>query len=199
MIEFRTIDTSDPYIKFKEIYDNAVLKNQKNIEAIVISSFNSIQNEVESRFVNLKYIHKNDWIFFSNYNSPKANNFKENKQISALFHWNTVNVQIRMKAHIRKTSSEVSDEHFLNRDFKKNALAIISEQSQKISSYEEVLKRYQSIITKKNDLSKRPKFWGGFSFTPYYFEFWEGNENRINKREVFEFKNEEWLDYIIQP
>tara|TARA_B100001027_G_C16196743_1_gene298700 strand:- start:204 stop:803 length:600 start_codon:yes stop_codon:yes gene_type:complete len=199
MIEFRTIDTSDPYIKFKEIYDNAVLKNQKNIEAIVISSFNSIQNEVESRFVNLKYIHKNDWIFFSNYNSPKANNFKENKQISALFYWNTVNVQIRMKAHIRKTSSEVSDEHFLNRDFKKNALAIISEQSQKISSYEEVLKRYQSIITKKNDLSKRPKFWGGFSFTPYYFEFWEGNENRINKREVFEFKNEEWLDYIIQP
>ena len=61
-----------------------------------------------------------------------------------------------------------------------------------------MLKKYTEV-RKKVDLTSCPENWGGFSFIPYYFEFWEGHISRINKRVVFEFKNENWIEYFIQP
>ena len=35
------------------------------------------------------------------------------------------------------------------------------------------------------NLFDRPSNWGGYSFKPYYFEFWEGHKSRLNKRNVY--------------
>ena len=76
--------------------------SQKNIEAISISSYNTKKHEVDSRYVNLKFINNDEFIFFSNYKSPKASAFNSHNQIAALLYWPSINVQIRMKAKIRK-------------------------------------------------------------------------------------------------
>ena len=76
--------------------------------------------------------------------------------------------------------------------------AISSDQSQKISSYDEVVERY-NIVQKSKDLTKCPEAWGGFSFTPHYFEFWEGHQSRLNKRKVFIKRDNFWENFIIQP
>jgi len=103
-----------------------------------------------------------------------------------------------MKAKIKKTSNEFNQKYFFNRAKEKNALAISSRQSEIVASYKDVIKNYDEIYI-KNDLSQCPEYWGGFSFIPYYFEFWEGHESRINKRLVFEKNNIDWERYIIQP
>ena len=36
-------------------------------------------------------------------------------------------------------------------------------------------------------------------FTPYFFEFWSGNENRLNKRESYHLNNEIWIKTFLQP
>jgi hypothetical protein len=72
MIEFIDLNREQPYKIFLNKYQQALEKKQKNIEAIAISSFNPKTDEVESRFVNLKYIKDDQWIFFSNYNSNKT-------------------------------------------------------------------------------------------------------------------------------
>ena len=64
MIKFINLSDETPYQKFKEFYHEALNKNQSCIEAVAISSFNSEADEVDSRFVNLKYIAKDEWIFF---------------------------------------------------------------------------------------------------------------------------------------
>ena len=50
-----------------------------------------------------------------------------------------------------------------------------------------------------NNLKNCPDYWGGFAFTPYYFEFWEGHKSRINKRLVFKKIEKNWEKSIIQP
>jgi len=85
-----------------------------------------------------------------------------------------------------------------NRDRKKNALAISSKQSIKIDSYEEVKKNFLKIYNSSSEL-KRPHYWGGFSFVPYYFEFWEGHKSRLNKRKTYTFVNEDWKKEYLQP
>jgi pyridoxamine 5'-phosphate oxidase len=199
MINFIELNKSQPYKIFKNYYDKAILKGQPGIEAMAISSYCQTKNEVDSRFVNLKYISNTDWIFFTNYLSPKASQFKTNKQISVLLYWESINVQIRIKAIINKTDRNFSDKHFLSRDHHKNILAIVSEQSKEINSYNEVRLKVKEAIKKNLVPVTRPEHWGGFTFQPYYFEFWEGNKARINKREVFKFVDNKWNKFYLQP
>ena len=198
MFRLTNLNNSTPYKLIEKYYDLALNKNEEHIEAISISSYSSEKNEVDSRFVNLKMIDNDEFIFFSNYHSPKASQFLSNNQIAAVFFWRTINVQIRMKAKIKKLPSEVSDKYFSERSKDKNALAISSRQSQKISSYEDVIKNYNLVLDKCN-LEVRPDYWGGYSFTPYYFEFWKGHESRLNKREAYEKSDDSWKHLILQP
>jgi pyridoxamine-phosphate oxidase len=199
MIKFIDINKSDPYKKFINLYERALNNNQRSTEAVSISSFNKSSNEVESRFVNLKYIKNEEWIFFSNYNSQKAKNFKDHDQVSALFYWRSINIQIRIKAKIFKTSTYFSDEHFLSRSNEKNALAVSSKQSDIIKSYKEVISKYSYILDKYDQNMPRPDYWGGYSFIPYYFEFWEGHDSRLNKREAFKKKSGTWTSIFLEP
>ncbi len=198
MIKFNNLNQEIPYKLFKCKYDDAFDADQKEIEAISISSYNTKMHEVESRYVNLKFVTNDEFIFFSNYNSPKASSFSSHKQIAALIYWSSINVQIRMKANIKKTSTEYNQKYFFDRQKEKNALAISSKQSNPIKSYRQVKENYKQTL-KTNDLNECPEYWGGFSFTPYYFEFWEGHESRINKREVFYKSNENWKHLFLQP
>ena len=198
MIEFNNLNPEIPYQLLKEKYDEALNAGQRGIEAISISSYNKEIAEVDSRYVNLKFITNDEFIFFSNYDSPKASSFISHDQIAVLVYWPSINVQIRMKAKIRKTSNEFNQKYFFDRSEEKNALAISSNQSKPIDSYNQVKENYNKSL-KNDDLKKCPEFWGGYSFTPYYFEFWEGHESRLNKREAYEKSDDSWKHLILQP
>ena len=154
--------------------------------------------EVDSRYVNLKFIINDEFIFFSNYNSPKAFAFNSHNQIASLIYWSSINVQIRMKATIKKTSDEFNQKYFFNREKEKNALAISSKQSKQIDSYNHVKQNYIKSLN-NDDLKKCPKYWGGYSFIPYEMEFWEGNEFRLNKRNLYRKDEATWNHFILQP
>ena len=198
MIEFNNLNQEIPYLLLKEKYDEAIDAGQDGIEAIAISCFNKEISEVDSRFVNLKFIKNDEFIFFSNYKSPKAIAFNSHNQIAALIYWPSINIQIRMKAKIKKTSDEFNQKYFFDRSEEKNAIAISSNQSKEIDSYKQVKENYKKSI-KNDDLKKCPEYWGGYSFTPYYFEFWEGHVSRINKRKIFEKIDGVWKQSILQP
>jgi pyridoxamine 5'-phosphate oxidase len=198
MINFKQISQETPYLILKNKYDAAVNANQENIEAISISSYSKKSNEVNARYVNLKFVDDDEFIFFSNYESSKSKDFNNHNQITALIYWNSINVQIRIKAFIKKTTREFNKEYFLKRSHKKNALAISSSQSKSIDSYQSVMDNYNRII-ESSDLKECPVFWGGYSFTPYYFEFWEGHDSRLNKRDVYKKNSISWDHIILQP
>jgi pyridoxamine 5'-phosphate oxidase len=198
MIQFNNLNPEIPYQLLKEKYDEALNAGQKGIEAISISSYNKKLSEVDSRYVNLKFITNDELIFFSNYDSPKASSFISHDQIAVLIYWPSINVQIRMKAIIKRTTDEYNQNYFFNRSEEKNALAISSKQSKKIVSFEQVKKNYIKSLN-NDDLKECPKYWGGYSFTPYEIEFWEGNEHRLNKRNLYIKDNASWNHFILEP
>lgn len=198
MITFNNLCQDAPYLVLKEKYDQSFKANQKNIEAICITSYSQKDKEVNARFVNLKFINNREFIFFSNYKSPKSNEFDSHEQITGLIYWNSINLQIRIKAHIKKTSKKFNQDYFSQRDKKKNALAISSFQSDVIESYEAVKNNFEHSFNNYN-LTECPDYWGGYSFKPYYFEFWQGHESRLNKRKAYELHNNKWISRFLQP
>ena len=113
MIDLRKIGTDRPHQLLQSFYEEALSSKQNNIEAILIASYSLTRNEVDARYVNLKFIIENDFIFFSNYQSPKAIQFKEHNQITAVLYWNNINVQIRMKGKVKKLSKEKNSKYFI--------------------------------------------------------------------------------------
>ena len=112
MVKFNNLSQEIPYLLFKKKYDQALKAGQKSIEAISISSYNKGEDEVDSRYVNLKFIINDEFIFFSNYRSAKATAFNSHDQVAALVYWSSTNLQIRMKAKINKTSNEFNQNYF---------------------------------------------------------------------------------------
>jgi pyridoxamine 5'-phosphate oxidase len=198
MILFKKLSQEAPYKILKNLYDESLKAGQNNIEATAISSYSTERKEVDSRYINLKMVCDREFFFFSNYMSPKSSDFHNHNQISSLIFWNSINVQIRTKATIKRTNDKFNQIYFSKRDKKKNALAISSIQSKKISSYNAVKEKYEYSLQNDN-LSKCPHYWGGFSFKPYYFEFWRGHNNRLNKREIYELINNKWIKSYLQP
>lgn len=198
MIKFSSINQDLPYQLFKNFYDEALEAGQKAIEAISISSYNPKKDEVDSRYVNLKFVINDEFIFFSNYDSQKAYSFNSHNQISALIYWSSINVQIRMRAKIKKTPTKFNNEYFSFRSLEKNALAISSEQSKPINSFMEIQKKYNKSLM-NDDLTKCPDYWGGYSFMPYEIEFWKGDKFRLNKRDLYKKNKNAWDHFILQP
>jgi len=201
MIKIIQLNKSKPYEIFNKHYLKALKAGEEHVEAISVASLDKVQLTVDSRYVNLKYINDDEWIFFSNYQSKKADQFKTHDQVAVSILWKSIYVQVRIMAKIKKTSKEFSDEHFLNRSDKKNALAVSSDQSSIIDSYEDIIENYNKVLKNKKILKSRPDYWGGYSFQPFSFEFWEGNSFRLNRREKFIFSNDQemWMKQYLQP
>jgi pyridoxamine 5'-phosphate oxidase len=198
MINFKNTPKKEPFIKLLDFYNLALKANQSSIEAVNISSYSPSSLEVDSRYVNLKEVRGEEFIFFTNYNSPKALQFKSHEQVAATFLWSSISVQIRIKAKIYKKSQEFNSKYFAQRSIEKNALSISSNQSELIDAYDSIKKKY-NISLQNDDLKVCPEYWGGYAFKPYRFEFWKGREFRLNERELFILRNGDWKKNILQP
>ena len=198
MITFSDLPQVTPYQLFHDSYLKASAAEQPHVHAAAISSYDPARQLVDSRYVNIKYIEGQDWLFFTNYNSPKAAAFSQHDQICALFFWPRTYTQIRIHANITKVSPERSDMHFHGRSDPKNALAIASAQSQSIDSIQTVIANFDRVL-KNADLRKRPEYWGGYVFRPFYFEFWKGSEYRLNHRRAFKCNGNEWDETVLEP
>ena len=189
-----------PFTIFENTYNNALDSGQQNIEAMCLST--SDKNFTYSRMVNVKYILNDKLIFFSNYNSNKAKQIQISENVACLFFWPQINSQIRLLGTIRNSSNEFSNDHFSNRSIYKNALAISSNQSQQIESYEKVKNKYKTVLSNYTESTNRPSYWGGYEITPNYFEFWKGEKNRLNLREEFKLidsKQNLWSRCYLEP
>ena len=196
VIEFLNIK-SKPAKIFGELYDLAFLQRQANIEACCVSLVSS-SGYPTSRMVNIKSMNDTILNFYTNYKSSKAKDINFSNKISCVFYWPSTRTQIRISGIISKISNDESDLHFSKRTKEKNAIAISSMQSKKISSFEEVVDNYTNAL-KSSNLSERPSYWGGYKILPNYFEFWEGHDSRLNKRTVYIKDVNDWQSFTLQP
>ena len=65
MIKFINHNNEAPFKKFKGLYDLALKNNQSLIEAVLIASYDIENKEVDARYVNLKFIDNNKFIFLA--------------------------------------------------------------------------------------------------------------------------------------
>ena len=199
MIEKENI-TSIPLLKIVSIFDEVEKVNLIDWNAMSLSTTDE-NGQPSSRIVLLKKISEEGLFFYTNYNSKKGQEISKNPKVSLNFWWREIKKQIRIEGIINKTSDEESDKYFDSRPLKSRVSAIISNQSSKINSYEELAEKIENYLKEKDEsLVKRPPHCGMYVVSPKTIEFWEERPNRTHERLKFELIEEnEWVSFLLSP
>lgn len=152
------------------------------------------------RTILLKGFDEKGFIFFTNYLSKKAKEIDENPKASLLFFWKELERQVRIFGRVEHTSIEESDAYFATRPYESRVGAWASVQSSVVPNRNFIEEKFVKLKEKfTEETIKRPEFWGGYRIIPSYFEFWQGRENRLHDRIVYEFQNDSWKICRLSP
>ena len=191
---------ANPMNLFKKWFKDAE-KNDQIIEsnAMTVSTVDK-SGHPSSRVVLLKEIKDKSLIFFTNYKSKKGKAINDNPNICASFYWAPLERQVIFKGIAKKTSEDYSDIYFKSRPFSSQVGAIVSDQSEIITSYNDLLIRYDEFYKEnRNSNLKRPGHWGGMELFIHEIEFWQGRENRLHNRIVSNLVEGKWNHNILSP
>ena len=189
----------NPINQFKLWMQDALQFVDADPTAMILSTV-SADSRPSSRIVLLKDFGVNGFTFYTNYNSRKAEEIIVNQYASILFYWKELERQIRIEGAMVKTDSKTSDAYFDSRPQESRIAAKASDQSAEIQSREgldESFKKLKEYFEKEPIV--RPDHWGGYILKPDYFEFWQGRENRMHDRIVYELKNGDWQIKRLAP
>ena len=137
----------------------------------------------KNRVVLLKKYTFEGFIFYTNYKSEKGKAIEANPNVCLSFFWHTMERQVVIKGKTEKIAKNMSDGYFESRPDGSKLGAIVSDQSEVISS-RKVLEDKLLVLENKYEGKEipRPKHWGGYLVKPVSIEFWQGRPNRLHDR-----------------
>ena len=195
------LDTKDPIELFKIWMKEAKRSepNDPNALALATADINSIPSV---RMVLLKDVTKDGFVFYTNLDSKKGNDLKENPNASMCFHWKSLLRQIRIDGKLFKVSDKAADEYYNSRAYESRIGAWASKQSKILKNRDELFTSISEYKKKYNEKDKvpRPKHWSGWNLIPSSIEFWLDGENRIHERLKYtKDTNGKWNKFLLSP
>lgn len=180
-----------PLEQFGAWFHEAEQARLKDITACSLSTVND-KGEPSARTVLLKHFDANGFVFFTDYGSSKSLDIATNPNVGLLFAWLGLERQVKVLGVAQKIDIERSEKYFASRPRGAQLSAYISNQSQQVSSREE-LERNFSIAAERFAAERipMPKSWGGYCVVPKKIEFWQGRENRLHDRLEYTRSSEE--------
>jgi len=183
---------SNPIDQFSQWLQEAVFAKALEPNAMVLSTATR-DGKPSSRVVLLKQVTVEGFAFFTNYNSRKGKQLRDNNYVALNFFWPELERQIRIEGKIRKSSTDESNAYFLSRPVGSQIGAWASPQSQSVPSRAFLEKLYHDCEQQfKDEILQRPTHWGGYIVIPSLVEFWQGRENRLHDRFQYKYNESVW-------
>lgn len=178
--------SQNPFEQFDQWFDDAKNADLTEPNAMILATVNP-ELQPTTRTVLLKYFDESGFVFFTNFKSEKSRHIEHNPNVSLQFLWLDLERQIRIEGKAEKVSTAESLRYFSRRPKGSQIGAWVSHQSEIISSKSVLKAQYEKLVAKfKDGEVPYPDFWGGYKVVPSKIEFWQGGENRLHDRIVYE-------------
>ena len=195
------LDLDDPFKLFEKWFDEAKKKeiNDPNALALGTASKTGIPSV---RMVLLKGFDNNGFVFYTNLNSQKGNELKDNPNATMCFHWKSLLRQVRIVGTLNLVADKTADDYYNTRAYESRIGAWASKQSSVLKNREELLDSIEIFKKKYNDKNNvpRPDHWSGWNLKPSSIEFWLDGDNRIHERLKYSLdENNNWVKKLLSP
>jgi pyridoxamine 5'-phosphate oxidase len=194
------LDLDDPIELFKLWMDDAKKSEPNDPNAVSLATSNN--NFPSVRMVLLKDFSQNGFIFYTNLNSQKGNELKENPKAAMCFHWKSLLRQIRINGVVTQVADDVADKYYNSRSYESRIGAWASKQSKELTSRDQLIDSIKEYKDKYNDENNvpRPSHWSGWILSPQSIEFWLDGDGRIHERlKYIKDINSQWIKSLLSP
>jgi len=197
-LDEKTIDR-DPIKQFQIWFDEAVAAKLPMPEAMTLATATP-DGKPSARMVLLKQVDHDGFVFFTNYNSAKAEQLDANPHAALVFYWSQLDRQVRVEGSVVKTPAQESREYFRTRPRESQIGAWASTQSQAISSREVLEQRAHELeeLYRDRDVDC-PEHWGGYRLKPERLEFWKSRIGRLHDRILYQRDGGGWSITRLAP
>jgi len=190
---------SDPLVLFDEWLHTASQSEVNDANAMSLAT--ATPDGVPSvRIVLLKRRDARGFSFFTNGESRKGGELRENQHAALCFHWKSRQRQIRIEGTITELPPAEVDDYFRQRHRMSQIGAWASQQSRPLTSRAELIALTTEYEKKFPDDVPKPPYWTGFVLKPQRMEFWQERDYRLHDRFVFTFNGAgEWTKQRLFP
>ncbi len=176
---------SDPVLQFYRWFEEAHAEGVRAPEAMVVASARP-DGAPSARMVLLKEHGPGGFVFYTNFESRKAQELTANPRAALLFHWDLLGRQVRIEGPVRRMSAEESTPYIRSRPRASQISALASAQSRVIAGRQQLEDRVTELTGRyEGGDPPLPDNWGGFRLRPERFEFWQHRNDRLHDRLVY--------------
>ena len=194
------MDSDDPMELFKIWMAEAAKKEIRDPTSSSLATANKA-GQPNVRMVLLKGLSSKGFVFYTNLNSSKSHDLKDNPKAAMCFHWKSFNRQIRILGSVTQVDDKQADLYFESRSYESRISAWASDQSNFMKERFELLKKIEDFKKKYKNEKKvpRPSYWSGWCLSPSSIEFWLHKDNRIHERLRYNKTIDGWKKEILYP
>ena len=193
-------DLNDPIKLFEEWFYQAKKTEINDPNALALATADKLGIPTV-RMVLLKNFNNNGFIFYTNFNSKKSIDLKENPNASLCFHWKSILRQIRISGKVSNVSDAEADKYYNSRGYDSRIGGWASDQSKILKDRQDLynsIKEYEKKYPDKNNVP-RPSHWSGWCLNPDSIEFWLDGKSRIHERLKYIKNNNTWEKVLLSP
>ena len=195
------MDLDDPIHLFDTWMEEAKKTEPNDPNAVALATSNK-NNTPSVRMVLLKDFNQNGFVFYTNLDSQKGHELKQNPNVAMCFHWKSLLRQIRVNGTVSLVPNEVADDYYNSRSYESRIGAWASKQSKELKDRDQLdnsIEEYKKKYADKNKVP-RPNYWSGWNLSPSSIEFWLDGDNRIHERLKYTKNSKgEWIRSLLSP
>ncbi len=175
----------DPFARFGELLERARATDLPEPTAMALSTVGP-EGRPSSRMVLLKGFDEHGFVFYTNLGSRKAREIAANPWVALCFHWQPLEVQVRVEGRAEPVTPAEADAYYASRARGSRIGAWASRQSEELPARETLEARIRETEARfPGEDVPRPPFWSGFRVVPDRMELWFGRPSRLHDRDVY--------------
>ena len=172
----------DPFVLFDAWLDQATASEPRDPTAMTLATVDA-EGMPDARMVLLKGVDSRGFVFFTNMDSQKGRELDAQPKAALVFHWKSLNKQVRVRGPSERVTESEADAYFATRPKQAQIGAWASQQSRPLESrlaFEKAI----AISAAKYALGTvpRPPYWSGYRIVPLQMEFWQDRPFRLHDR-----------------
>ena len=197
-----TAEFGEPFRRFGELFQRARQTDLHEPTAMALATA-SAHGRPSVRMVLLKGFDERGFVFYTNLGSRKAGEMAANPYAALCFHWQPMEVPVRIEGRVEPVTADEADAYYATRARGSRIGAWASKQSTRLDSYDALVERVKEYEERfAGDDIPRPPFWSGYRLAPDRIELWFGRPSRLHERELYTLVDGDpprWTKELLYP